>query len=204
MTQLQYTQTPVVESSGSNQNSLSALRGLAVNTNPVQSIGAVDFRSAMSLPKGLPQDITFTLENDDDTDEVIFCIGDYSGLVRAILGGSYEDPEVSSSSYAAVQKALANNPSVFSMINYRITVGNPSQFGKRFQYASANPDGTLLIQPINMGAAQRNSALNDKILTLSSPFLMSDSQALILRVAPETTVEIDLSWAQVYAPGIGA
>lgn len=200
-TEVSYKAVPVIRNIG-RDSGMAIAPAVMINDAPVQSLGAVDFRKPLASPsKGVPNDVTIVFENTDDTDPATFIFGDANGLIAAILGATYSKPSAPASSIEAVVASMGKNPRSYKSLNYRITTGNSGQFSNKFQYAKADEDGSVFISPLNIQSAQRNTQMNDKILTLAQEIFMDDTTGIILQVAPLTRVEIDFSFREIYRPG---
>lgn len=174
---------------------------MVIDGSGVQSLGAVDFRSALKVgAAGVPNDITIVFEN-NTASPVTFIFGDANGVIQGVLGLTYLKPVAPASAIGAVEKTIANNPCVIKSLNYRITTGTSGQFSNRFQYATADMDGRLQLIPLNIQSAQRNTQQNDKILTLAQDIPMDDTTGIILAVAANSEVQIDVSFGSIYRPG---
>jgi hypothetical protein len=200
MENISYKAVPVITKK-QNSQSPSVQPSIIIDNAPVQSMGAVNFRAPLDVRKGgLPNDITVVFANATAA-AVTYIFGDPNSLIQGILAATYVKPTVPASSIDAVTKTIGNNPVVISSLNYRITVGTSAQFSNKLQYADGDIDGTLTLRPINMPAAQRNTQQNDKILTVAQDIPMDDTTGIILVVAANTTVEIDMSFSQIYRSG---
>lgn len=202
METITYQAVPVRTQSKSN-SSPSPQPALFIDNAQVQAIGAVDFRSQLTpARRGVPNDITLVFDNSGGASAATYIFGDSNELIAAITGVTYAKPTIPSSSYAAVVASLGKNPVVIKSLNYRITTGNSGQFSNKFQYADADFDGSLDLRPINIQSAQRNTQQNDKILTLAQEIPFDDTTGIILTVAAATVVQIDISFGQIYRPGM--
>ena len=199
---VQYSAIPIIQQNG-NPSNPSLVRGVVESNKPVQSIGAVDYRSGFSGGKDrLPGDITVTFDNVAGPGAKIFRFGDAYGLVAGATGATYVKPTIKNSNFDAVMAAMAVNPRTYKSLNYRIITGTPAQFSEKFQFADADEDGSLQLIPINMGSAQRNTQQNDKILTLGVDFFMDGSNAILLTVPAGVLVEIDFSLRALVRSGL--
>lgn len=202
MEQIKFTAVPVIQEAG-NSRTPQLTPGVVKTERPVQSIGSVSTRQGLSVNKNrLPGAITVTFDNSASPTARTFVFGDGFGLVAGILGVTYVKPTVKNSSYDGIVNAMAVNPREYNELNYRIITGTPAQFSEKIQYVDADEDGSISIKPINMGSAQRNTQLNDKILTLDQPMFMDGSNAMLLTVGAGVLVEIDLGMNALVRSGL--
>ncbi|KAB2814566.1 hypothetical protein [Phaeocystidibacter luteus] len=163
-----------------------------VRTAPgeIPQLGGVG-TSAVSTPMQNPfvSTLRFTLDNSATGATTAYMIGDPLGMVAAILGGAYTDPDgTSAPSYTAFQRSIELSPIITKGFNYTVSTGTSAQFSEDFKYGRADIGGGFSLNPIYPETAQRNTQQNDKLLTFNQPFKFDKSSGLLINVAANTTV----------------
>lgn len=136
--------------------------------------------------------ITYELDNSADAvNPKDYIIGDPTGMIAAVKGSGSNPDKV-----AGIANRVAPNKSfffgvriVFSSINYQ-TSSTANQFNQTFQHLTVNVIGNIADTDIVAGAAQRNTAQNDKLLTLDGSWLIDINRALFITVLPSEIVTL--------------
>lgn len=158
--------------------------GVQSLNNPVSNMGSV---SKINVPVGNPSALgSFRVALTSASGAAKnFIIGDPSGLLSSLKGGTNAAPDswTGGITVAAAQATFAYAPVAIKSINYQVTASS-AQFANTFQYLIGDIDGSFRFENIPVNAAQRNTAYNDKLLTIEfeQPLVLSWNRALFLNV----------------------
>ena len=155
------------------------------SANAVQSnvIGSeVDLGMFLNSVPRMPG-ISYELNNFGVGVPTTFLIGDPTGMIAAILGVGTDPTSVQGvAGFVTPNKEFFYKVGiVYSGFNY-LTDTNTAQFSQAFRLVTCNSAGEISSEGVNMATAQRNSAFNDKLLTLTGEYLLDIHRGITVSV----------------------
>jgi hypothetical protein len=141
--------------------------------------------------------LTYTLAN-SGTVSKNYIIGDPHGMIAASLGGTIADPDqVNSltgvdSGIAANKSMYKNTKIIFSGLTFK-TSSTADQFNNTPIFYTCNLAGNIVPDPINLAVAEKNTAKNPLILTITGNFKLDAQRALYVTVLQRETLTITFS-----------
>lgn len=167
----------------------SALRNKVAN-GPISAVGAVAEGQATPNSMPFPEYISFVLDNSAGTAGKNYILFDAIGAVANYLGVSYSAPDSGSTGHAIVKASINSQPIIFKGYQYRVTTGTAAQFSARMEISKASIGGAYVSQRLYPEQGIRNTAQNDKVLTVNQEFTVDQLTALIINVQAGTAVSI--------------
>jgi len=136
---------------------------IQANESPVTSVGAVakvgDFKMVATALK--PFKVALTSASGASKN---FIIGDPSGILATLIGGTIASPDSASCLVAGMKASFAYAPVVIKAINYKVT-SSATQFDNTFNIVTGDIDGNINQRPVNVAAYERNNQYNAKLMT---------------------------------------
>lgn len=147
--------------------------------NPITSnvIGSVVNMGMFLLSVPRMPAISYTLDNSAGIAIQRYLIGDPTGMVSVLIDtipGGVANPDLvqGQANYVVPNKNFFYSVGiVYSSINY-LTSSDTAQFSQPFKLLTTNSAGELSSESVNMASAQRNSAFNSLLLTLSGEYML--------------------------------
>ena len=164
-----------------------------VRQTDITRFGAVSMAQGASGSK-MPSSVTLTLNNSAGVATKEYKIGDYANLIEDILGRTIADADASSGgSVGGLNYSFGVAPVTVKAMNYSSTSG-AVQFPQRLQYAVADVNGMIDVQPINPTEFVRNNAYNPNLLTMEfgDQFTLDWNRAFLITAGIGQTVSVTL------------
>ena len=154
----------------------------------------VDMGNFLNRVPKLPS-LTYFLDNSAVATDTTFVIGDPTGMIAALIGGTVENPTTVAGTPDLVQpnkKFFFSVGIVYSSINYQ-TSTTPNQFSKGFVQYITNSAGELTKETINMASARRNTADDPLLLTITGQYMLDVHRGMVLSVLANESVTLTLT-----------
>jgi len=169
-----------------------------INNTPINSVGAVAKLTSKHHPVQL-KPFSVRLYN-SALESVYFIIGDPTNIILnalpSIISAKTYNPTSASSLVAGMKASFGVAPIAVKAINYK-TPRQASQLNSLFEVVTADIDGNLKRESIDIAAYLRNNQFNDKLMTFEftpgNEFIFAWNTALLVEVIPEETVYLSFT-----------
>lgn len=168
------------------QSASSLNKNIKVASQPRKNMNGseIGIGSFLSKPPKLTA-ITYELDNTADADNAkVFIIGDPTGMIREVKGGTIALPDKVQGKAGLVAPHLAflqTNAIKYNRINYK-TSSDTNQFSESFEHVTVNVGGVSNTTPIPMGIAETNTQQNPHLQTIKGEFDVDVNSGFLVTV----------------------
>ena len=163
-----------------------------VNRVPISTNAAVARMPGPSGNSSPLSAITYIMTNGTGG-TLTYVMGDPTGLIAGAFGAAWTQPSsVKNGAVAAIQTSFASSPIAIKGLNY--VVSDATQYSNALMYRTADRDGRLSGQPINIDAVLRNTQYiaTRQTIDFEEPYGMHEFGCFTLAVAAGVTVTMTL------------